>query len=200
MNLSLHAIVIGIENNTERFNRVHLFEPENGYLCALKPRPSKKIGSNNFDLFQELELIIQKKNETDIGFIKEFSILSAHAGIGKSYAAFENASRFCRAIQLNARHMPHPDSVFELLKTSLQAWDAKPNPEVTFFKALFRLAYEDGFPVKEGWLLRLNKSDQEVAKSVLYRRVDEQQPEPEGVKQLAETLIHWLTHHQDFLF
>jgi hypothetical protein len=200
MNHPLHAIVIGIDSNTERFNRIHLFESEHGYICVLKRKSSKKISSNNLDLFQEVEIVIQKTNDQDIGFVKEFTIIEAHTGIGKNYTAFDNASQFCRAIQLNARHMPNPQSVFELIKLSLHSWHCKPNPDVTLFKALYRLASEDGFPVKEDWLLRLNKNEREIAKSVLYRKVDEQEPASNAVKQLAEHLIKWLTHQQDFLF
>ena len=200
MNHPLHAIVIGIDNHTDRFLRIHLFEAEAGYLCVLKRKATKKVSSNNLDLFQEVEMVIEKKTEHDIGFVKEFTTLASFAGIGRNYSAFDNASRFCRAIQLNARHMPHPEGVFELLKVSLQAWEAKPHPDVTFFKALYRLAYEDGFPVKEGWLLRLNKTDQQVAKSILYQKIEEQKPDTNAVKLLAENLITWLTHHQDFLF
>lgn len=200
MNQPLHAIIIGIDNHADRFDRVHLFEAETGYLCVLKRKSTKKVSSNNLDLFQEIEMVIEKKNEYDIGFVKEFTTLNSHAGIGKNYTSFDNASRFCRVIHLNARHMPHPADVFELLKMSLQAWDVKPHPDVTFFKALYRLAYEDGFPVKEGWLLQLNKTEQQVAKSVLYQKIDEQEPDANAVKLLAENLMNWLTHHQDFLF
>lgn len=197
---TFQATVIGINNGTERFNRIHLFEPENGYLCVLKRKSSKKMSSNNLDLFEDVEIVIQKTNEHDMGFVKEFMVLQSRTRIGKNYTAFENASRFCRAIQLNARHMPNPQGIFDLIKLSLDAWDAKPNPDVTFFKALFRLAYEEGFPVKEDWLRRLDKTNLEFAKTVLSQKVEEQEVAMNQVKQLAENLIIWLSHQQDFLF
>lgn len=200
MEISSTAIIIGIEHHSERFDKVHVFEEEEGYLCLLKRKSTKKMARNNLDLFETVELSFQRKTSNDIGFIKESTQIKSHTNIGKSYDAFDYASKFCRAIHLNAKHMANPPGVYELIELSLDAWNHKPNPEITYFKAIYRLASEDGFPVKEDWLQRLKKADFIFAKSVLFQPVDSQKTPKKQLIPLADDLIHWLTHQQDFVF
>ena len=159
MNHLRQAIVIGIEEGSERFSRVHLFSESEGYELTLKRKSSRRAGTQHLDLFQTVELVLEQKPDKDLSFLKETHILTERTQIGKHYQTFEMASRFCRAVRLNARHMQETGSVFSLLEQSLDAWNSKTLPNTIFLKALFRLASEEGFPVRQYWLGKMSKEE-----------------------------------------
>ncbi len=194
------CIVINIEEGSERFSRIHLFSEDEGIIMALKRKSTKRSGMQHLDLFQTAEIVFDQKPSQDISFVKETHILTEREAIGKSYTTFAQASRFCRVVQLNARHMENPQSVFETLKQALDAWNQKPYPYTTFFKALYRLASEEGFPVRQIWLERMNKKERISASSILKQPLETIPFPDENSKVLAENLTNWLTHQQDFLF
>ncbi len=194
------CIVIGIEEGSERFSRIQLFSKEEGFQQALKRKSTYRTGLQHLDLFQTVELVLEQKPTHDIGFLKETHILAERANIGKTYAAFESASRFCRAIYLNARHVEAPESVYDLLQQCLDAWNSKPHPQTTFFKALFRLAMEEGFPVRQIWLHQMPAKEKALAYTILTQPLESLTSPETPSKVLAENLTNWLTHQQDFLF
>jgi len=194
------CIVIGIETGSERFSRVQLFSEESGYQQVLKRKSSKQAGIQHLDLFQTVEVVFEQKPTYEMAFLKETHILADRDRIGKNYSAFENASRFCRAIHLNARHMENPKTIYELLVQCLDAWNSKPNPHTIFLKALFRLAAEEGFPVRELWLSEMNPDDRTQTRIILSEPLDTLKIPDSVSKVLADQLINWLTHRQDFLF
>ena len=200
MNHLKHSIVIGIEEGSERFSRVHLFSATDGCELTLKRKTSRRAGTQHLDLFQTVELVIDQKAEQDLSFLKETQILTERPQIGKHYPTFEMASRFCRAVRLNARHMQDPASIYDLLEQSLNAWNSKPFPHTIFFKALFRLASEEGFPVRQYWVGRMKKEERLEADKLLSSPLDTLLSPESSANQLASDLINWLTHHQEFMF
>jgi hypothetical protein len=197
---TLQATVIGMEPAGESFMRLHLFSAESGCCLALRRRSTRKGGSLQLDLFQDAELVLRQESEHAVGFIQESVVLRARESIARRYDAFASASRFCRAIHLNARHMTHPEPISSLLQTSLDAWENRPHPNATLLKAIYRLAQEDGFPVQESWLLRLDANARQDARAILHRTLDRQEHPPEVVENLLESLMGWLSREQDFIF
>lgn len=194
------CIVIGIESGSEPFLRVHLFSKSDGCEMVLKRKSNKRTGVQHLDLFQSVEVVIEQKQEGSVGFLKETHLMHERSHIGKHYAAFECASRFCRAVHLNARHMGNPESIFSLLQTALDAWNTKSNAHATLLKALYRLASEEGFPVRQRWMANLRPADREALQRILTQPLEQLDDLNLPAKVLAELLVHWLTHHQDFLF
>jgi hypothetical protein len=197
---TLQATVIGMEPTGESFVRVHLFSAHAGCSLALKRKSTKKGGSSHLDLFQDAELVIKQESEHAVGFIQENTVFRTRQAIARRYEAFDCASRFCRIIHLNARHMTHPEPITALLQTSLDAWEQRPHPQATLLKALYRLASEDGFPVRESWLQQLSPSLRSDALAILHRSLDEQQHTPQMVENLVDSLMGWLSREQDFIF
>lgn len=194
------AIVIGLDLAKDSFRKIHLFDSESGCMTVLKRSSSKKSQTTAIDLFQNVEIIIDRKTEGQMGFVKEHSVLKTRDSIAKNYRSFEFASLFCRTVFVNAQHMPHPETVFDLVDSSLDAWASKPNPEATFLKALYRLASDDGFPVKQSWYQKLSPEDQEHAHDVLTQPLETQTTPPAIAKRIAEDLKDWLATHYEFRF
>ena len=113
------CIVIGIEEGSEKFAQVHLYNEDEGYFLVLKRKSTKRAGLQHMDLFQTVEVVVERKNDQEMRFLKETQILTERINIGKSYATFECASRFCRAIKKNTRHVEDPKPIYLLLIQSL---------------------------------------------------------------------------------
>lgn len=200
MNHLRQCIVIGIEDGTERFSRIHLFSASEGYELALKRKSTRRAGTRHLDLFQTVEIVLDQKPDKAFSFLKETHTLAERVQIGKHYQTFEMASKFCRAVRLNARHMQEAESVYQLLEQSLNAWNIKTMAHTIFLKALFRLAAEEGFPVRQYWLGKMNEESRTEAEYLLSNPLDLLQEPELPAKHLALNLINWLTHHQDFMF
>jgi recombinational DNA repair protein (RecF pathway) len=195
-----NCIVIGLEKGTERFSRVQLFSDEAGYLQALRRKSTRRAGTLQLDLFQSVEVVLEQKAGYELSFLKECNIVLERQTIATHYAAFDCACRFCRAIQLNAGHMEHPESIFQLLAQSLDAWNEKPLPHATLLKALFKLASQEGFPVRERWLPQHNNTEVATIRILLGQPLQSLSIPDSHAKELAEDLTNWLSSQQDFLF
>jgi hypothetical protein len=82
---------------------------------------------------------------------------------------------------------------------ALEAFETGKLPEVVHFKALYRLAREEGYPVKEQWWTQKNASDRarivEVLRSPLLELVSiNETPFP-----FLDDLKHYLHHQTDIL-
>jgi hypothetical protein len=200
MLLTKNCIVIGLEKGTERFSRVQLFSDDEGYLQALRRKSTRRAGTLQLDLFQSVEVVLEQKAGYELSFLKECHIVVERQTIATHYSAFDCASRFCRAIQLNARHMEHPESIYLLLGQSLDAWNEKPIPHATLLKALFKLASQEGFPVRERWLPQHNPADVATIRTILGLPLQSLTLADNCAKELADDLVKWLSDQQDFLF
>jgi hypothetical protein len=195
-----HVIILGREPGAERFEKIRIFGSEEGLDLVMLRKSSRSKGIDALDLFDEAELLLEKKSTGGLAFIKEARCLQRHSTISKNYPRFEAAAWFAKAVYLNAQHMSNAEGVFDLLKRSFAAWNEEKPTHIVLFKALFLLAHEDGFPVKERWMLRLEEEQTSKAVLILNGKPEANAHLDHEAQALWVQLSDWLKHEQDFRF
>jgi hypothetical protein len=87
--------------------------------------------------------------------------------------------------------------VFALLERALDAWESGRRPDCVYFKSLFLLARDEGYPVQQQWWPELDAGDREAAESILRQPVAEQQISETTVARLIQALETYLRHHTE---
>ena len=83
--VQLSGIILKREASGEQFYRLNILSPDRGNILAMMRRPKKNIRFASLpDLFDEVELVLEKKGENGIGFIKEVTINQRRRGLAKS--------------------------------------------------------------------------------------------------------------------
>ncbi len=142
----------------ERHLRLTLLDPGHG-VVALLYRPQVKSGAAMVtpDLFDDAEIFPDTPRGAGgrMPFVKEYRLLRRRSGIAKHYARLDLA---CRLASLLADN-PHPPESWPALHalacTALDALVSRPAPEVTLLKFLWKLARDEGWPVREHWAASL---------------------------------------------
>ena len=169
-----------------------------GEILPVLQRQSRR-SSRSVDLFDQASLILQRPSAEGPCFLKDFRLLRRHSGIGQSYEALAEASRWCRFLQANLRHGEHGAQVFLLSLRALDAWERKTPPRAVRFKSLFVLAREEGYPVQEDWLRSLEPGLRGPALDLLRLPAEEAwKLDPEPAERLSLALARWLSDTADF--
>lgn len=193
--LQTTAIVLGRQpSGADAFEQLSVFSEQEGLLLCLRRQSSKGPTGQSapLDLFDETELWLESPSEGRTWFIKEHRHLTRHPGIGRSYEALQTAAALTRLVQRN----PVPDEsrgpVAALLREALQSLDRGARPDLVWFKALFRLLRDEGYPVKQHWWQQLESADRAAAAAILNRPITGQECEPLVVQRLTRHLVGWV--------
>ncbi len=186
---SLRCLVLGREPSGESHLLLTVLDAEEGASrCLVRSRAAGK--SERPDLFDDAEITLEPAKGGANSFARDYRVGRRRAGIGRSPAALERASRLCNLIR---RNPPPPESAPVALQIAREALDAmatRPRPDAAYLKALWLLLKDGGWPVEADWLGRLG-ARATAAASVLSRPLDGQEVDAAGVAALSEDLERW---------
>lgn len=196
--LTTSAIVLDRTESGDNWKRLLCFSADHGNLDCLV-RISRKAApkSPTLDLFDEAQLSLESSNQGRTWFIKEAVVNRRRAGLGVSYDALSHACRFARILVRNPVHEESRQAVFGLLERALDAWETGTRPDCVYFKSLFLLARDEGYPVQQDWWPRLGPDDRRAAESILRLPIAEQKTAGDTVSRLTQALEEYLRHHTE---
>jgi hypothetical protein len=180
-------------SGSDSFEQIVAFGEDHGLLRCLR-RFGKKAGVTSVspDLFDEAELSLESSNQGQTWFIKEYRLLQRPDGISRSYEALQAASALSGLIL----HNPVPDesraAATGLLRSGFGALAAGGRPDVIWFKSLFCLLRDEGYPVRQQWWTQLDAASQDAAAKILNQPVAGQQPVSATVTRLVRHLEDWI--------
>lgn len=194
--LTSHGVVLNRSDQSERFIRIDVLSSEHGLLGALLRKPDPKgRGIIPPDFFSRIECNLEQPQTGGVYFAKEIHILQTRTEIARNYDAFRHASSFARTLLINLVHLESTDEVYHLAEQTFDAFAVGDRPEVAHFKALFRFARQEGFPVGAEWLARLPESERVMATQSLREPLSGDQPLKQWSEMLLSSLIEYLKNH-----
>lgn len=194
----LTTLVLGRIEQGERYWRFQLFNPDEGPIEALWRRSSKVASHAPPDLFQVIAASLNRAGKSKLPFITEFALKEGYAELAHSYPALKEATGFTRTIWQNLRHAEFFAPLFDLTTQALAAFASGLDPEVVHFKALYRFAREEGYPVKEQWWAQKCEADRALIAEIIQKPVGELRPEAAAQPHL-ENLKQYLHYHTEIL-
>lgn len=197
--VQLSGIILKREASGEQFHCLTILSPEQGCVLAMFRRPKRNTRATMPDLFDEVEVQLEKKGENGFGFVKELTIHQRRRGLAKSFIALELACEWSSILMKNLPRETEVKSVFKLLNKGLDAWEKRINPEAVFFKCLFVYAREEGYPVKHDWFENLTHHERVEVASIVNTPVAELTMKPEQLRKWIERLKHYIQHYTDIL-
>jgi recombinational DNA repair protein (RecF pathway) len=188
---TIEGIVLSRVETGENHLRVSLFCISEGLQVALLR--NKRDKSHPLpDLFDLVELVLQKAQPNGLPFVRESRVLTKRRELALRHDRFQAASDLALLYLYNGRHLLEPQPLFSLLEIALSSLCAGAYPQAVFFKALFLFARKEGLPVKESWLPGLVERDRSIALSVLGHPVAAEIKVPGELATLVESLRQWL--------
>ncbi len=198
------GVVLRRENAGERHLRLTLLDPEHGLVLCLY-KPASKSGSPTVtpDLFDRAEIFLSPgKDGEPAKFVREYRLIRRMSGLA---ADFTRLTQACRLANLLARN-PHPHDSWPGLHTlaveALEALATKPRPDAAYFKTLWRLARDEGWPVKEDFAQRLRPGERALAALLLatpLTELDETSAPRALTEGLSRDLEQWLAREAQFV-
>jgi hypothetical protein len=202
--LNTDAFVLLKRPPKEAFQTLTLFSGEHGALTVLQ-RVAKKSATTAvaLDLFDEASLLLESSNQARTWFVKEARVLARPSNLARHYEALEFASEFATLIARNPVHEDSRAAVATLLRTAFAAFATGVRPDAVFFKSLYCFARDEGYPVKQQWLVTLPKELRVEADHLLrtpLAGLDQSKIENPKSKILIRRLADYLRGHTEILF
>ena len=185
----------------EGWTRLTVFSASDGRLeCMqrLSSRPSAKVPP--LDLFDHVRASLETRNQGRTWFVREAVPLRRRTGLGTSYEALTHACRFARVLARTPVHDESRQAVVALLERALDAWETAARPDAVYFKSLFLLARDEGFPVRESWIRGLPAGERTTVEAVLRQPAAAQESAAADVRRISHLLEDYLAHEHDFVF
>ena len=193
--LATTAIVLDRTLTAEHWLRLSLFSAQHGLLDGLQRLSRKSAASTPaLDLFDEVRVALESRNQGRTWFVRDVVPVRRRPGLGASYAVLLEACRFARVLTRNPLHEESRVAVYALLGRALDAWEAGARPDAVYFKTLFLLARDEGYPVREEWHRQLATDDRGDVERVLKEPAAEQTTPDQEVARLARALEEYLRH------
>lgn len=198
--LQTDGFVLSKRPPSDSFQSLTVFSPEHGPLLILQRLPKKSsAGSVVLDLFDEVSLLLESRNQGQTWFVKESRLIARQADIGRSYDTLRLASALAALVARN----PVPDEsraeVANLLRQAFGSFATGPRPDLVWFKSLYRFARDEGYPIREQWFPTLPVKDRADVVVLLNRPLVEQTAKTEDVERLTERLTDYLRAHTEIL-
>ena len=198
--LTTDAIVLLKRPPADTFQTFAIFSPSHGALIALQ-RLSKKSTATNvaLDLFDEAALFLETANQGQTWFIKESRLIARHTALGRDYETLRHVSALANFVARNPVPEESRERIYHLLRDAFAAFASSTRPDIVYFKSLYRLARDEGHPVKQHWFPTLPPSDRETVATLLNLPVSGQTTEPPTVARLQKRLEDYLREHTEIL-
>ena len=198
--LQTDAFVLLRRPPTESFQSFTTFSAEHGLLLIMQ-RISKKptAGSLALDLFDEVSLQLESRNQGQTWFVKESRLLTRYTAIGRSYEGLRLASALASLVARNPVPEESRADVAKLLSKAFESFAGNQRPDLVWFKSLYRFARDEGYPLKEHWFPTLPAADRAAVAGLLNRPLAEQDGTVEAVARLTERLANYLRGHTEIV-
>jgi recombinational DNA repair protein (RecF pathway) len=189
------GVVIGRAARGEDWLRVTLFSPEHGVVDALQRIPKRAVGKSPvLDLFDDARFTLESSTQGRTWFVREAVIERRRPGLGASYPALREACRLAQVVARNPLHEESRAAIYALLARALDAWEAHAHPEAVYFKSLFLIARDEGYPVREEWQGQLEREDRAHVERVLREPAATQTTGQREIARLSRALEEYLHH------
>ncbi len=186
---TLRCLVLGRDPSGESHTLLTLLEPSQGLeRCLIRQTRSKQTTSP--DLFDECEITLERAKDGGNRFARDYRLLHRFSGIAKNHRTLERACRFANMVR---RNPPPPESAEVCYRIAIETFTAmseRPRPDCAYFKGLWLMIKDGGWPVHEHWLGNLG-SRQAQAASILTQPLDAQSTDEEAVAKLSTDLERW---------
>ena len=186
----------------EKFWRVRIFTETLGAQSCLVRIAGKNKTTCVPDLFDKAEILLEKpKNgqaEEELRFAKEYRLVHRNSGISRDYTALFSASKFVSVLAKNAFAPESAPALFKLCENALHAFAEKPHADATYFKALWTLAREGGYAVKEDWFENSAFDDRDTISFVLRTPLENLEIDSRDIARCTHRLENWLVHEHQF--
>ena len=199
------GLVLLREDAGERHLRLTLLDPSHGLVRCLY-KPAAKSGSPMVtpDLFDSAEVFLSPPKAGECArFVREYRLVRRLPGLGSDYARLTLACRLARLLAKN----PHPPESWPVLHAlacdALAAIASKPRPDAAYFKCLWRIARDEGWPVKEDFAERLRPGERALAALALATPLASLAPAdapPALIEGLTRDLERWLAREAHYVF
>lgn len=197
--LHTDAYVLNRALQGENRERLSLLSLSGGLITALSP-----LGSGSKKKLREVPALLDKGAFTlrkvgnrDLYFVQEFSVEKRPDALARNYHAFAAAAELARFVELNAAHLPELAPVYDVFERSLDALCAGYSPPVILLKAHFKIARDEGYPVRESWLQALPPLEQALAANYLGLPLKDLPVDEALATNLLKKLYLWLLSETD---
>ncbi|MEI6460621.1 MAG: hypothetical protein WCO73_01605 [Verrucomicrobiota bacterium] len=194
---SLRCLILGRDPSGESHTLITALEPDQGLTrCLLRTHRGK--GTTAPDLFDEGEVILELAKDNGIRFARDYRLLTRRSGLAQNHRTLERA---CRLASMIRKNPPPPESAAVCYRIALESFDAmasRPRADCAYFKSLWLMIKDGGWPVQEHWFARLG-ARQEFAISILTHPLDAQTIEEESVLALSIDLERWAAGEAHFV-
>ena len=194
----LTTIVFARTVQGEHYTRYQLFHAEQGPLEALWRKSKQNHAPTPPDLFQVISVSLNRAGKAKLPFITEYTVEQGYPRLAFSYPALKEASSFTRTIWHNLRHAEFFPPLYSLTQQALEAFEAGVAPELVHFKALYRFAREEGYPVKEQWWSQKTPEERKCIADWIQVPVAESK-DLDGLSQTLEDLKRYLHQQTEIL-
>ena len=185
---------------TDSFQSLTVFSAEHGPLLILQRLPKKSpAGIVVLDLFDEVSLLLESKNQGQTWFTKESRLITRQADIGRSYDTLRFASALAALVARNPVTEESRAEVANLLRQAFGSFATGHRPDLVWFKSLYRFARDEGYPIREQWFPTLPAKDRADVVVLLNRPLVDQTAKVEDVERLTERLTGYLRAHTEVL-
>lgn len=175
-----------------------LYSAAQGVLTTLRRERKKAPAEGAPDLFDEIDAQLESSNQGRSWFLTESRIRTRAAGIGRSYDSLRAASALARVVLRNPLAPDGREAVYALLGDAFAALGQGLRPDLVLFKAVFRLARSEGYPVKQEWLAQLASTESAAAEDVLARPVRDATADADRVARWQRSLDDYLRGRAEF--
>lgn len=187
----------------EKFWRVVILSREYGAQPCLVRIAGKNKTTCVPDLFDEAEILLSPpKTGTDssLRFAKEYRLVKRNVGISRNYAALVCASKFAGVLAKNTFPQDSHENIFRLATNVFRAFGEKPNADASYLKALWTLARENGYPVREDWFENSCFEDRQGIAAVLKTPLEQLCVDSRDLIHYVRRLESWLIREHHFIF
>jgi hypothetical protein len=150
------------------------------------------------DLFDEGEITLEAAKESGTRFARDYRLLTRRQGIARNHRHLERASRLANLLRKNP---PPPESAEVCYRITLETFEAfthRPRPDAAYFKGLWLILKDGGWPLHEHWFVRLG-ARREDATAILTQPLDAQTTPEATVTSLSQDLEKWATQEAHFI-
>ena len=196
----IEGVVLDRVETGERFIRITLFSLNAGLLSVLHRVSKSNKARPTPDIFDDVEFSLDYRSvNKNIPFVKDFQILNKRTEIAKSHTCFNFASKFASLILNNGLHMQDFVQLYNLMTSSLEAFQRAERPDIVWFKTIFLFGRIEGLAVEQDWLANLEKTKRKYATDVLSNPIKKQNPSFKLLNYLTNSLSFWLQSETEII-
>ena len=194
----MRALILSQSLSGDSFQKLHILTGESGLFVGLNRHSKKQNTQDQPIIFDTAEIEIQNKSGSSGRFINSYELIERRVSIGNSYRSLEAAAKFARFIIYNIIAVHSSESIYELAERSLNAFAAQKSPDHVYFKALYLLLKQEGYPVRESWFEGLSATTQADVADLLRNPAPTQDSNDLSCQQISEALSEWMEQYTDF--